>query len=106
MEEIYTSLKKSSLFILATPVYTDTMSAQSKIVIDRCICCMEPFFTTDYEGRMRHTLSWKLSTNGQIEEELQIKIKNEFSQIVKKIEMISRSKIEKQKNNTEVLSYE
>ena len=43
MDQIYPLLKESDLFVMGTPVYTDTMTAQMKTVMDRCICGMDPF---------------------------------------------------------------
>ena len=53
-------MKKSHLLILATPVYTDNMTAQLKTAIDRCICCMQPFLTQDQSGRIRHPCTWRM----------------------------------------------
>ena len=36
MDQIYPVLKESDLFVMGTPVYTDSMSAQMKTVTDRC----------------------------------------------------------------------
>ncbi len=60
MDTIYEELKKAQILILATPVYLDGMSAQLKAVMDRCMCCMEPFLTLDSAGRVRHTYSWRM----------------------------------------------
>lgn len=47
MDRIYPHFKESDIFVMATPVYVDTMSAQMKAVMDRCICCLEPFLRID-----------------------------------------------------------
>ncbi len=60
MDQIYPVLKKSSLLVMATPVYTDNMSAQLKAVMDRCICGMDPFLRLDAAGRVRHPYSWAM----------------------------------------------
>jgi len=60
MNLIYEELKMSDVLIMATPVYLDGMSAQLKMVIDRCMCCMEPFLTKDGSGRVRHTYAWRM----------------------------------------------
>ncbi len=60
MDSIYDALKTSDLLVVATPVYLDTMSARMKIVMDRCMCCMEPFLTRDGAGRVRHTYAWRM----------------------------------------------
>lgn len=60
MDAIYGELKTSDIMIMATPVYLDTMSAQLKAVMDRCMCCMEPFLTRDHGGRVRHTYAWRM----------------------------------------------
>jgi len=60
MNDLYSSLKKADLLVLATPVYTDSMSAQLKTVIDRCMCCMEPFLRIDKENRVRHSYAWRM----------------------------------------------
>lgn len=36
------------------------MGAQMKTVIDRCICCLEPFLRRDAEGRIRHSYWWRM----------------------------------------------
>ncbi|MFH0802142.1 MAG: flavodoxin family protein [bacterium] len=38
-QELYRRLRDHSLFILASPVYFSGVSAQAKILIDRCQCC-------------------------------------------------------------------
>lgn len=38
-QELYRRLRDNSLFILASPVYFSGVSAQTKILIDRCQCC-------------------------------------------------------------------
>jgi multimeric flavodoxin WrbA len=60
MEQIYPFLRESDVFVMATPVYTDNMSAQMKTVMDRCICGMDPFLTIDSAGRVRHPFSWRM----------------------------------------------
>jgi hypothetical protein len=60
MDTIYPYFKESDIFVMATPVYVDNMSAQMKAVMDRCICCMEPFLKIDAEGRVRHPFSWAM----------------------------------------------
>jgi hypothetical protein len=60
MSRIYPELKTSDLLIMATPVYVDNMSGALKIVIDRCVCCMEPFLTRDNSGRVRHLYAWRM----------------------------------------------
>lgn len=60
MDKLYPYLKESDLLIMATPVYTDNMSAQMKIVMDRCICSMDPFLRVDSEKRVRHPYSWAM----------------------------------------------
>jgi len=60
MSRIYQELKASDMLILATPVYVDGMSGKLKIVVDRCVCCMEPFLKKDNSGRVRHTYAWHM----------------------------------------------
>jgi len=61
MAQVYDEgLKQADLLVLASPVYTDGMSAQLKAVIDRSICAMQPFLKPDGEGRLRHPLWWPL----------------------------------------------
>ena len=76
MDSIYPHFKESDLFVMATPVYVDTMSAQMKAVMDRCICGMDPFLRIDATDRVRHPFSWTmpekfflLSTSGFPESE-------------------------------------
>jgi hypothetical protein len=63
MNIIYSCLKKADTLVFATPVYLDGMTAQLKAVIDRCVCCMEPFIVKDASGRTRHSFSWKMPEN-------------------------------------------
>lgn len=60
MDQIYPYLKDSDLLVVGTPVYTDSMSAQMKTVMDRCICGMDPFLRLDASNRVRHPFSWKM----------------------------------------------
>jgi len=60
MDQIYPVLKESDLFVMGTPVYTDSMSAQMKTVTDRCICGMDPFLRLDPANRVRHPYSWAM----------------------------------------------
>jgi len=60
MDTIYPYLKDSDILIMATPVYVDNMSAQMKAVMDRCICCLEPFLRIDTTDRVRHPFSWNM----------------------------------------------
>jgi hypothetical protein len=60
MDQIYPLLRESDLLVMGTPVYTDTMSAQMKTVMDRCICAMDPFLRLDSANRVRHPYSWTL----------------------------------------------
>jgi multimeric flavodoxin WrbA len=60
MNTIYQELKTSDVLVIATPVYVDGMSGALKTVIDRCVCCMEPFLTKDDSGRVRHTYAWRM----------------------------------------------
>ena len=60
MEEIYRAMKSSDIMVLATPVYTDNMSAQLKNAMDRSICCMQGFLTRDRFGRVRHPYTWRM----------------------------------------------
>ncbi len=60
MEPIYQALKASDLLVLATPLYVDTMSAQLKTVMDRCLACLQPFLIRDDTGRVRHPYTWRM----------------------------------------------
>lgn len=60
MDKIYPHLKASDILVIATPVYVDNMSAQMKSVMDRCICCLEPFLRIDAADRVRHPFSWTM----------------------------------------------
>jgi len=60
MSEIYKHLKNSDILVFGTPIYLDGITSQLKIVIDRSVCCMEPFLTRDENGFTRHTFSWKM----------------------------------------------
>ncbi len=60
MDQLYPLLRESDLFVMGTPVYTDNMSAQMKIVMDRCICGMDPFLRLDRANRVRHPYHWAM----------------------------------------------
>lgn len=60
MDRVYPLLKLADLLILATPVYTDNMTAQLKAVMDRCVCAMQPYLFTDDTGRTRHPMTWPM----------------------------------------------
>lgn len=60
MDQLYPFLRESDLFVMGTPVYTDSMSAQMKTVMDRSICCMEPFLQLSPENRVRHPYHWRM----------------------------------------------
>ncbi len=63
MEPIYEALQISDLLVMATPLYVDTMSAQLKTVMDRCLACLQPFFIRDAAGRVRHPFTWRMPAN-------------------------------------------
>jgi len=57
MKTIYDALEKCDAIVLGSPVYFDTVSAQVKLVIDRCNCLM-PYVkrsdgTSGFERRMK-----------------------------------------------------
>ncbi len=57
MKTIYDALEECDAIVLGSPVYFDTVSAQAKLVIDRCNCLM-PYVkrsdgTSDFERRMK-----------------------------------------------------
>jgi multimeric flavodoxin WrbA len=60
MDKIYPHFKGSDLFVMATPVYVDNMTAQMKAVMDRCICGLDPFLVIDSANRVRHPFSWRM----------------------------------------------
>jgi multimeric flavodoxin WrbA len=41
MKEIYDALETCDIVVLGSPVYFDTVSAQTKLMIDRCNCLMQ-----------------------------------------------------------------
>jgi multimeric flavodoxin WrbA len=47
MKEVYTMLESCDVVVLGSPVYFDTVSAQTKLVIDRCNCLMPYVKRTD-----------------------------------------------------------
>lgn len=57
MELVYTALESSDVIVLGSPVYFDTVSAQTKLVIDRCNCLMpwikKPDGTYIFERRIK-----------------------------------------------------
>jgi multimeric flavodoxin WrbA len=57
MEEVYEILQSCDAIVLGSPVYFDTVSAQTKLITDRCNCLM-PYVkksdgTTGFERRIR-----------------------------------------------------
>lgn len=60
MDKVYPHLKEADLFVMATPLYVDNMSAQMKAAMDRCICGLEPFLRVDAADRVRHPYSWTM----------------------------------------------
>jgi len=60
MEIIYNEIKNSDIVIFGSPVYLDGITAQLKAVIDRLVCCMEPFLVADDYGFTRHSFAWHL----------------------------------------------
>ena len=57
MKPIYDALESSDVIVLGSPVYFDTVSAQVKLMIDRCNCLMpyvkRPDGTFGFERRMK-----------------------------------------------------
>jgi multimeric flavodoxin WrbA len=57
MKLIYAALESCDVIVLGSPVYFDTVSAQTKLVIDRCNCLMpyveKPDGTTGFERRIK-----------------------------------------------------
>jgi hypothetical protein len=60
MDVLYAEMKEAELLIIGSPVYTDSESGLMKTVIDRSMCCMEPFFRVDEKGRVRHSFVWRM----------------------------------------------
>ncbi len=60
MEQICERLKGSDLLVLGTPVYTDSMTAQMKAVMDRTVSGLQPFLMKDRTGRVRHPRWWPM----------------------------------------------
>lgn len=57
MKKVYNALKSCDAIVLGSPVYFDTVSAQAKLMIDRCNCLM-PYVkrldgTSDFERRIK-----------------------------------------------------
>lgn len=57
MKKVYAALESSDVLVLGSPVYFDTVSAQTKLLIDRCNCLM-PYVrqrdgTYSFERRMK-----------------------------------------------------
>lgn len=59
MKLVYTALESSDGIVLGSPVYFDTVSAQTKLMIDRCNCLMpyveSPDGTSGFERRIQKT---------------------------------------------------
>lgn len=57
MTLIYRELESCDVIVLGSPVYFDTVSAQTKLVIDRCTCLMpyvrRPDGTSGFERRLK-----------------------------------------------------
>jgi len=57
MKEIYALLEHCDAIVLGSPVYFDTVSAQTKLMIDRCNCLMpyveRPDGTSGFERRIK-----------------------------------------------------
>ena len=60
MEPVVEGLRQARLLILAAPVYTDGYPAQLKAILDRMVCCLQPYLIRDAEGRARHPLWWPM----------------------------------------------
>ena len=60
MDTVVPLLQEADLLVLAAPVYIDTMSAQLKALLDRCICSMQPFLYQAQPGRLRHPMAWDM----------------------------------------------
>ncbi len=56
MAETRRELDQADLIILASPVYVDGFSAQTKVVLDRIIPMFDPLISVDAEGHCRHPL--------------------------------------------------
>ncbi len=56
MTEIRGEIDNADLIILASPVYVDGFSAQTKIVLDRIIPMFDPLISLDDQGHCRHSL--------------------------------------------------
>jgi hypothetical protein len=56
MGEIRAEIDKADLVILASPVYVDGFSAQTKVVLDRIIPMFDPLISVDDQGHCRHGL--------------------------------------------------
>jgi len=56
MKEVYAALMSCDIIVLGSPVYFDTVSAQTKLMIDRCNCLMpyveRPNGTSGFERRI------------------------------------------------------
>ncbi len=56
MAEIRAETDNADLIILASPVYVDGFSAQTKVVLDRIIPMFDPLISVDDQGHCRHSL--------------------------------------------------
>jgi hypothetical protein len=50
MAEIVHSISQADLFVMATPVYLDGMTALAKTLVDRMVVFLDPHFETDDSG--------------------------------------------------------
>jgi len=57
MKEVYDALQSCDVMVLGSPVYFDTVSAQTKLMIDRCNCLMpyieRPDGTSGFDRRIK-----------------------------------------------------
>lgn len=74
MGEVYTMLKSCDGIVLGSPVYFDTVTAQTKLMIDRCNCLMPYVQRADgawgFERRMKRRKKGVLVAVAGIDQEL------------------------------------
>jgi multimeric flavodoxin WrbA len=75
MREVYDALQSCDAVVLGSPVYFDTVSAQTKLMIDRCNCLMpyveRPDGTSGFERRVKNKKRGIFVSSAGVEQEFE-----------------------------------
>lgn len=63
MDKVTALMQKAAWLVLASPVYVDSFSAQLKVILDRCVCGLEPYLIRGPDQRVRHPPAWQAPSN-------------------------------------------